>query len=141
EARHAYSCDTHIGDLVLRGAARVAPDASGESIADAGRAILGSETFRLGHAPGRDVLLVLRTAPEIEATAWRASGVTRHALAFGTSRLSLRVGGRVAASAEVQPREGWDEIVLVVPSAVLTGSETELHVTGRYASFRYWAYQ
>lgn len=141
EARHAYACDTRLGDLVLRAAARVEADADGAVVADAGRAILGAESFRLRHAPGRDVVLVLRTAREIEATVWQASGVTRHVLSFEAARLSLRAGGRVAASAEFRPRDGWDEVVLLVPGDRLTGSDTAFEVSGRFASFRYWAYQ
>ncbi len=140
EAAHEYRCLSRLGDLQLFAGVRVEPDAGGAALADAGRPVLGSESFRLRHAPG-DLILVLRTAPSLQAPVWRASGATLHALAFDRVRLAVVAGGREALRVEFEPRRAWDERAFRIPAALLHDGATRFELRGRFASFRYWAFQ
>lgn len=140
EAAHEYRCLSRLGDLRLFAGVRVEPDAGGAAVADAGRPVLGSESFRLRHGPG-DLVLVLRTAPSLQAPVWRASGAARHELAFDRVRLSVLAGGREALRAEFEPGGAWDERAFRIPAALLDEGATRFELRGRFASFRYWAFQ
>ena len=41
----------------------------------------------------------------------------------------------------IHPAPGWDEWAVRVPGARVAGARTRIELAGRYASFRYWAYQ
>ena len=58
EAAHGYSFRSALGTLRLNGAARVGTSPDGTTLVDAGRAILGGESFRV-HTPQRERELVL----------------------------------------------------------------------------------
>ncbi len=144
ERRHAYSVRSFLGGLALRGTARVADYALADGprrVADAGRAVLGEESFRVGAQPGRDLLIVMRTAPELSARVYQSSGPRGLGLGFQESRLTVSCGGRAVAEASFRPANGWDEQVLLVPGGALTTAPVRLALSGHYASFRYWFYQ
>jgi hypothetical protein len=144
ETAHGYVARSTLGNLRLWGTARVAdyelPGAR-RRVADAGRAILGEESFRVHTQPGKELLLVLRTAPELEARVFRAAGARSLGLAFTEAHVAVRIADRLVAEARFRPRQGWDERVVAVPPAALSAGETRLTVAGRFASFRYWFYQ
>ena len=110
-------------------------------LADAGRAILGEESFEFrGLSAGQDALLVMRTASEASARVLRASGARTLSLALAEARVELRAGGRTIDERRFRPRSGWDEVSFVIPGASV-GDRMRLTLSGRYASFRYWVYQ
>ena len=145
ESAHGYSVSTHLGPHRLNG--NVVSDtyrdgsASSPTVTDAGRAVLGHEAFNLATRPGRDLVLVLRTAPEVAATVLGASGSTRVPLAFTEAAFVLDVCGQTLGKVSAQPAPGWSEIVVRVPASAIQGSTCRFELRGRYASFRYWAYQ
>jgi hypothetical protein len=141
ERRHDYRAHGDLGALRVAAGARVAGLPWGERLADAGRAVLGSESFVLSHAPGRDLVLVLRTAPDLQVALWRPGGVTRHELGFAKLKLAFEANGRPVGELAVEPQPGWHEAALRVPAAALGEGRTRLRVRGRFASFRYWAFQ
>jgi hypothetical protein len=53
----------------------------------------------------------------------------------------VSVNGAVAAESGEAPGEAWHEWVLPVPGRLITAERTRFDLLGRYASFRYWAYQ
>jgi hypothetical protein len=140
EAAHAYRAETRLGGTPLGATARIAEDPGSPRIADGGRAIVGRESFALSTVAGRDLVLVLRTAPEMEASLLRIGGgpVT---LAFQPAAAILRVDGHVVGTVSEAPSGAWPEWVLRVPAGLITSSRTRFEVAGRYASFGYWAYQ
>jgi len=140
EASHDYRATSRLGGLQLFAGVRVAPDAQGATLLDAGRPVLGAESFRLRHGRG-DLALVLRTAASLAAPVWRPSGASRHELAFDRVDLSLLAEGREALRVELAPGPGWEERALRVPAALLGGGATRFELRGRFASFRYWAFQ
>jgi hypothetical protein len=115
--------------------------ATGARVADAGRAVLGSEAFDVRTTPGRDLVLVLRTAPALEAAVLRIGAGGMVDLDFAEAALAVKVDGRAAAEVRRRPAAGWDEWVLRLPASLIRSERTRLELAGRYASFYYWAYQ
>jgi hypothetical protein len=145
EASHEYRFASRVGNIRLTGTARIddyaLADGRRERVVDAGRAILGEESFRVRAEAGRDLLIVLRTAHWVQAGTLRASGTGAVRIEFPEAVLSVDTDGTVVADATFRPRPGWDERVVLVPSALLRSAPTRLRVRGRFASFYYWFFQ
>jgi hypothetical protein len=143
ESAHAYRFSSRVGTSPLFGTARVDayPGAAEGRFADGGRAILGSESFRVRTQPGRDLTIVLRTSQTVNVNLFRASGPVSYAMAFPDALVSVRVDGQLVERRSLQPPEGWSDVALRVPGVRITGAETSLEIAGRYAAFRYWFYQ
>jgi hypothetical protein len=143
EAAHGYRFDSRLGNLRLHGTARVDVygTAEGPRIADAGRAIIGSESFEVNAAPGRDLLIVMRTAQVVPVTILRPGGGAAKPLQFVEAELDVRADGEPAAHVRFRPGEGWDEAVIRVPGTALRLPRTHLEIKGRYAAYRYWFFQ
>lgn len=146
EAAHAYDFESSAGNIRLSGAARVAtygpPDAAdARRLADGGRAVRGRESFTVATRPGRDLLIVSRSASVARANVWSAAGATAYDLEFPEAVIALRVNGQPAGTSTFRLRPGWDELLIKVDAARIVGPRTSLELRGRYASFRYWIYQ
>jgi hypothetical protein len=141
EAAHRYRVRSRLGTAALGAAVRVESYATGARVADAGRAVLGSEAFDVRTTPGRDLVLVLRTAPALEAAVLRIGAGGMVDLDFAEAALAVKVDGRAAAEVRRRPAAGWDEWVLRLPASLIRSERTRLELAGRYASFYYWAYQ
>jgi hypothetical protein len=144
EEAHAYSCRSRVGDVALHGAVRVDAyrGAAPEPLADGGRVVLGSESFVVrGTAAGRDLVVVLRTAPAHDAGVFRTVGRALQPFELPELGIRLFAGEREAGAWSARPREGWEEVVLRVPGPLVTAPTTRLTLRGRYASFYFWFYQ
>lgn len=141
ERAHDYTFRSRLGDLRLNGTARVADYPGGPRVADAGRAIVGWERFTVRTQPQRELVIVLRTAPVVEAAVFRAEGAQVFGLDLPVSAADISLDGRPVGRATFSPRPGWDEIVVRVPAALVTREGSRLELKGRYAAFRYWFYQ
>jgi len=145
ERRHGYRYASGLGELRFHGAVLLEkypqPAGPSEEVADAGRVILGSETFRVRSRRGRDLLLVLRTAKAAPVALRQAALTGLHTLEQPRPRLEVRANGVVLARLEVPLGSGWSEVALTLPGSGLSEPETELTVSGHYASFRYWFFQ
>jgi hypothetical protein len=141
EAAHAYQARSRLGSTRLDATARVASYADGVEVADAGRAMFGSEAFTVAAVPGRDLVIVLRTSDTAEAGVMRAEGPIRVSLGFASAAAVVEVDGQVAVRGSFAPRTGWDEVVWTVPGVAVRADRVRLRVSGRYAAFRYWFYQ
>jgi hypothetical protein len=135
---------SRLGELQLGGFVRIdeeETDAGPVMLADAGRAVLGEESFRIQTHPGRDLLIVVRSHPRAEARALRARGGVVRALEVSTAGLVVRVEGEPVARVELPNQPGWNEHVIRIPGAAITGDLTRLRLSGRYTAFRYWFFQ
>jgi hypothetical protein len=145
EQAHEYTWSSRVGDLRLNGTARIDTYArSGgpsEVVADAGRAILGHESFRVRTTRGRDLIVVLRTARAMNVAIFRAGSAGQFGLEFPEASLEVLADGKPAARASLRPRPGWDEWVFRVRGDLLGEGRTALTLSGRYSSFYYWFYQ
>jgi hypothetical protein len=145
EEAHEYTFTSGEAGVRLWGTARaddyILPGGERERVVDGGRAILGEESFVVRHAPGRDLVLVLRTAASVHAGSPRSSGPITLSLDFSEAVLSVDAGGRRIAGTAFSPRPGWDEVVVRLPGSALAGERTRLRVRGRYAAFFYWFFQ
>jgi hypothetical protein len=128
ERSHRYSLRAVDGAYEPR--LRVMPvRADSTLIADGGRVVSGSQSFRAALRPGRDALLVLRTD--------------------GPARARILVDGRDAATLRAPGATPgrWAEEVLRLPAALITRSDPtieirneEPHYTG-FAAYSCWLYQ
>jgi hypothetical protein len=142
EAAHDYSFHSGLGGLRLYGAPRIADyTADGERVADAGRVILGSESFRVRTEAGKDLLIVLRTAGSASVGVLRAAGAGQFPIEIPEAGIVLRVEGQTVGRVSFPPRPGWDEHVLRVTADRIRSASTRLELSGRYASFYYWFFQ
>jgi hypothetical protein len=169
EAAHGYEFRSGMGGMRLFGVVRVASysasggsggtgespqleerarihseranDGAAETVADAGRLILGEESFRVRTTAGRDLVIVLRTADSASAGVLRASVSGQFPLQISEAGIVLRVEGKTVGKVSFHPRPGWDEHVLRVTADRVQAGQTEISLSGRYASFYYWFFQ
>jgi 4-amino-4-deoxy-L-arabinose transferase-like glycosyltransferase len=144
EQVHAYRYDSRQGELLLAGSVtlgEVPGHGRKRMLADAGRVILGGESFRVKTRPGRDLVVVLRTNRTVVARTLRAQGGLAVPVELAEAGIVVRAGGRVAARLELPNLPGWNEHVFRIPAESITGQTTELQLSGRYAAFHYWFYQ
>ena len=142
EAAHDYSFRSGLGGLSLFGAPRIAAyDGGGERVADAGRVILGSESFRVRTTAGKDLIIVLRTAGSAGAGVLRASGGGQFPIEIPEAGIVLRVEGQTVGRVTFHPRPAWDEQVFRITADRVRPASTRLELSGRYASFYYWFFQ
>jgi hypothetical protein len=142
ESDHAYSFHSSTGALRLWGAVRMdGYPGGGAPFADGGRAILGSESFRISAATGRDLLVVLRTAPAIDANLLQVSGPRRVGLEFPEAVFSIAIDGQTAVRETFRTQAGWNEHAVRIAGNLVQGPRPRLEVSGRYASFQYWFFQ
>lgn len=131
ERRHGWRAEPEAKDVLRRYAYADVPT---RPVTDAGRILRGSERFEADVAPGRDLVLVMRT------DAWYPS------------RLRVEVDGRSAGIWTIALSESvWVEPRITIPGALLTRSRPEFRITrersgeggdGRdYTPFHYWLYQ
>jgi len=145
EADHGYTFRSGLGGLRVFGAPRVAAyasaDAAGERVADAGRLIIGEESFSVRTAAGRDLIIVMRTADSATAGVLRASGTGQVPMQIPEAGIVLRVEGKPVGRVSFHPRPGWDEQVFRITADRVQEGRTRIQLSGRYASFYYWFYQ
>jgi hypothetical protein len=146
EAAHAYRYESRRGDLHLAGSVRIDDYPDGRRVADAGRAILGHESFRVKTARGRDLVVVFRTSATMEARLTRPpalglSGPPVFDVEMAEAGLRVRAGTRSLPPLSFTNAPGWNEHVFRIPGDALDEGTTPLLITGRYGSFRYWFYQ
>jgi hypothetical protein len=143
EAAHGYAFHSALSNLLLHGTARVDRYGAGEPVvADAGRGIVGGETFEVATTPGRDLVIVMRTAQVVPVALLRAGGSGTEPLQFVEAEIDVTADDRKAAHARIRAAaEGWDEAVIAVPATVITRTRTTIRMTGRYAAYRYWFFQ
>ncbi len=146
ERAHGYRFNSQLGGLLLHGTARVASYAGSDQAArgpviDAGRAILGRESFTITTLPNRDILMVFRTAPQIAANLFRASGAAQVGLEFPEAGFNVMCDGQILPRVTFRPAAGWDERVVRIPGVFVKGERTRLQLSGRYASFYFWFFQ
>jgi hypothetical protein len=142
EAAHDYAFSSSAGVAPVWGTARVDTyPGAGRPIADGGRAILGWESFRVNARPGRDLLLVLRTSPAIDANILAAGGPRRVGVEFPEPALILSIDGQPAGRAAFRTEAGWNELVVRIAGPLVSRARPRLEISGRYAAFQYWFFQ
>ena len=140
EAAHDYRYDSRHGELELAGSVAIGP-AGGVPLADAGRLILGGESFRVRTRGGRELVIVMRTRSSIVARGLRASGGLASEVAIPEAGLLVAASGQPALRFALANASGWNEHVLRLPKELVGEGSTRLELRGRYASFQYWFYQ
>jgi hypothetical protein len=144
EAAHRYRHHSRRGEVLLGGAVGIGPlpPAAGEGVlADAGRLIVGGESFRVRTHGGRGLVVVLRSRSPLVATTMRARGTAAVPIDVPEVGIVVRVGGREALRLARPNGPGWSEHVFRVPPDLVSEGATDLELSGRYPAFHYWFYQ
>jgi hypothetical protein len=144
ERAHSYRYESRRGEILLSGSVtldEVPVPGAGRMLADAGRVILGGESFRIRTRPGRELVVVLRTHRTVVAQALRAQGGQAVPVELAETAIVVRAGGRAAVRVALPNLPGWNEHVFRLPAGSITGETTDLELSGRYAAFHYWFYQ
>jgi len=145
ERAHAYQLFTRIGHTLFHVSA--ATRRIGEArVTEAGRAVVGSESFRLHLVPHRPLRLVLRTAADLPADVC-AFEDSYPAISVGfnpDSRLNILVDGESAGVFDVHLDTNatvWSEVVIDLPAERIQSAQPEITVAGDHVAMCYWAYQ
>jgi hypothetical protein len=144
EAAHAYSVSSRRGELLVAGSVAIGPlggDAGAPRLADAGRLVLGGESFRVNTRAGRELVVVMRSRSSIVARSMRSSGGLSLEVAVPRVGIVVRAEGREVARLGAANAPGWNEHVVRVPADAVSEGVTRLELDGRYAVFHYWFYQ
>jgi hypothetical protein len=144
EAAHGYRYASRRGEILLAGSVGIGPALApkGETtLADAGRLIVGDESFRVRTRAGRELLVVLRSRTPVLARALRAQGGLATPVEVAEMGILLRAGGKEVARLALFNRPGWNEHVIRVPAGFVSEGTTDLALSGRYVAFQYWFYQ
>ena len=144
EEAHGYRYESRRGEITLSGAVGIGPvPLAGDetTLADAGRLIVGNESFRVRTRGGRDLVVVLRSRTPVVASARRAQGGLSVPVEVPEMGILLRAGGREVARLTLPNRPGWNEHVFRVSAEAVSEGTTDLALSGRYAAFHYWFYQ
>jgi len=145
EGAHNYRRFTRLPGVRLEGDVKVA-EFHGQKVIESGYAIFGDEEFDVKVRPGRDLLVVLRTA--LRASAISLLG-PRHRERFEISlsppvRTAVYADGErvpLAAGALTPSNAELDEVVFRIPARFVRRSTLRLRVAGDHISYHYWFYQ
>jgi hypothetical protein len=141
EAAHGYRHESRRGELLLAGAVGIGPLDDGTPLADAGRLILGGESFRVRSRGGRALVVVLRSRSPVIARSLRAQAGLAVPVDVPAMGILVRAAGREVARLSLENRPGWNEHVFRVSAEAVSEGATDLAFSGRYAAFHYWFYQ
>jgi len=143
EAAHGYRFESRLGDIPLGASVEIdaVPAGGDRQLADAGRLIMGSESFRVRSTAGQELVLVMRTHGSVTVRAMRSAGAKAVGVEVAEDGLIVRASGRLALRANLPDAPGWNEHLLRLPAEVVGSGSTQLELRGRYGSFQYWVYQ
>jgi hypothetical protein len=148
EKAHRYQFSSGSGDLRLHGTVRVgsyvlegAGASREEKVIDAGRAVLGAESFDIRTEAGRDVVVVMRTAADIDVGIHRPGTPPREHLQIAEAFVRVQAQGQTVGELRFKPRAGWDEVTFRIPATAVAAGKTHVELSGQYASFYYWFFQ
>ncbi len=144
EASHGYTFDSRRGELLIAGSVAIGPVSVGggmRQLADAGRLVLGGESFTVATRAVRELVVVVRSRTPVLARSLRAEGAAAAEVEVASTGIVFHAGGREIARLEAANAPGWNEHVVRLPAAAIASGHTRLELRGRYASFYYWFYQ
>ena len=144
EAAHGYRHHSRRGELLLAGSVAIGPLPAGAGagrLADAGRLIMGGESFRVRTHGGRELVMVLRTRSAVVVRGLRAGGGIASEVGIPEAGIVVHAGGREVLRVALANLPGWNEHVVRLPKQAVAEGETRLELRGRYAAFHYWFYQ
>ena len=142
ESSHGYRYQSRLGELLLAGSVGLGPVPGGETpLADAGRLILGGESFSVRTRPGRDLVVVLRARSPVVAQARRAQGGLAVPVEVPSAgSWCARGAGRCCASSCPTAPAGTSTSS-ACPGRRSVKARRAFTLSGRYSSFHYWFYQ
>jgi hypothetical protein len=141
EDAHGYRFRSRMGDLLLHGTPRIDEYPDGTRVGDAGRVVMGDESFTVRTQPGRELVVVRRTGASVYANVVRPHLARPYPMELREEAVEVFLDGQPAGRWAFTPGPGWDEALFRVPAALVKREHSRLELRGRYAAFTYWFYQ
>jgi len=147
-----YESDERAADYQVHGAfAQRAPEPvirldelGGRKLVEVGRVVTGSdEMTAVGLQPGRDVVVVMRTALRQKAPTIGPAGTKADEYAFAPAQaLQVFVDGADVGLVHYEvPEKGFADVSFRIPAEVVTSPAPRLTFVGEHVTFGYWFYQ
>jgi hypothetical protein len=115
------------------------------TLADVGRAILGSESMTLHVTPNQPLLVILRTTGTTATRLRNGASQGSYTFSFNSPlKLRIHIDEKEAGYFEIPIKEEKDvfsEIVFELPAKAMTQPNPRITIYGDHASFAYWFYQ
>ena len=143
ELSHGYETYCRVHGLRLHPFAR-SGTIDGKTIFEAGRAVIGNDSFTVKAERGKPLTIILRTAASLDCP---SNGTIQNR--FSTSfvnplHLQVHIGGQAVTDAYLTLSTNvtdFTDVALTVPAESLPGGQTRLTIVGDHAAFGYWFYQ
>ena len=143
EISHGYETYCRVHGLRLHPFAR-SGTIEGKTIFEAGRAVIGNESFTVNAERGKPLTIILRTAAKLECPSDGAIP-NRFSTSFvNPLHLQVHIGDQAVTDAYLTLSTNvtdFTDVALTVPAASLPGGKTRLTIVGDHAAFGYWFYQ
>jgi hypothetical protein len=114
-------------------------------IADAGRAIIGSESMTIRATPGQPLRVLLRTTGTLSLRLRNGASQGNYTFSFNSPlKLRVHVDEKEAGYYEIpilEEKDVFSEISFTIPAEAITQPKPRLTLYGDHASFAFWFYQ
>ena len=143
EISHGYETYCRVHGLRLHPFAR-SGTIDGKTIFEAGRAIIGNDSFMVNAERRKPLTIILRTSASLDCPS--DGTIPNH---FSTTfvnplHLQVHIGGQPVTDAYLTLSTNvteFTDVALTVPADSLPGGPTRLTIVGDHAAFGYWFYQ
>ena len=143
EVAHGYETYCRVHGLRLHPFAR-SGTIDGKTIFEAGRAIIGNDSFTVNAERGKPLTIILRTGATLDCPSDGAIP-NRFSTSFvNPLHLQVHIGGQAVTDAYLTLSTNateFTDVALTVPAESLPGGQTRLTIVGDHAAFAYWFYQ
>ena len=143
EVAHGYETYCRVHGLWLHPFAR-SGTINGKTIFEAGRAVIGNDSFVVDAERGKPLTIILRTSASLECPS-NGAIPNRFSTSFvNPLHLQVHIGGQPVADAYLTLSTNvteFTDVALTVPAESLPGGQTRLTIVGDHAAFGYWFYQ
>ncbi len=143
ETSHGYETYCRVHGLRLHPFAR-SGTIDGKTIFEAGRAVIGNDSFMVNAERGKPLTIILRTAAKLECPSDGAIP-NRFSTSFvNPLHLQVHIDDQMVTDAYLTLSTNateFTDVALTVPAESLPGGKTRLTVVGDHAAFGYWLYQ
>ena len=142
EKRYCYQALTR-DDYPLFAPFHIVGKLNGTNIVEGGRFLFGGDAMTVPLTPGRDVLVVMRTALKCGATVERELGATRNDFTLKSPMtLKVLVEGEDIGNISFPVAEGdVTDATFVIPGRFIRQPHVRLSFLGEHVAFAYWFYQ
>ncbi|VGO20908.1 hypothetical protein [Pontiella sulfatireligans] len=144
ERAHSYTEYSRLKNTIINLCTKYAK-LDDKPYSEVGRIIMGSESFTIHNTiPGKPVRMVLRSSRSAAGKCFvgRQTSSIEHLEMNNPLTLGIYIDDVAAAWPTVSiPNAEFQEVVLDIPAAFVTGTELDVEIAGDHISYAYWFYQ